>query len=132
MKSYPPFLRAISGTLLALLLVGCNVPERVAPVSFGERIAQAIDAGQVAARGPFTFVCGGDSADRLVAYYYDTTPPAMRAERGGTTVLLFETYSASGAHYVSGTTSFWEHQGEVTLAWGTDIPPTQVICKEPQ
>jgi membrane-bound inhibitor of C-type lysozyme len=123
----------IQGIVGALLVASCGgeVSTPVADTASPESLAaQEISSGQVQARGPFTFLCGDDPADVLTARYYNTTPGAMQVERGGTTVLLFETRSASGAHYVSGTTSFWEHQGEVTLEWGN--PPTQVICKASQ
>jgi membrane-bound inhibitor of C-type lysozyme len=124
------YVREITATMLALLLAGCggDVPEPVTETASAESLAaQAITAGQVQARGPSTFVCGGNPADQLTARYYNTTPAAMQVERDGTTVLLFQTISGSGAHYISGTTSFWEHQGEVALDWGN--PPVAVTCK---
>lgn len=129
-------IHGIAGATSVLLLAACGkgatpVAETNTEIASAETLAAAaISAGQVPARGPFTFICGDNPADLLTARYYNTTPAAMLAERGGTTVLLFETRSASGAHYLSGTTSFWEHQGEVSLDWGN--PPQQVICKAPQ
>jgi len=75
----------------------------------------------------FTFVCNDDPSDLLKVRYFSGEPSRMRAERQGEVVELTVAMSGSGARYVNGTTSYWEHQGEVTLEWGD--PPTTAICK---
>ncbi len=125
---------AVLAIALLLSLAGCGGDEGVAEAAAEnsqeqESVAAAIRSGRLTPLGPFFFNCSEDPGDRLVASFYATEPAAMVAEYRGEEALLFQTISGSGARYVSGSTSFWEHQGEVTLEWGD--PPATYICAAP-
>jgi len=85
----------------------------------------ACSSAPQAVRGPFLFDCGGPTGV-FVATYLDTKPPVMRLRRDREEVELTPQVSASGARYEGGGASFWEHQGEAEITWGTGKPMT---CK---
>ena len=76
-------------------------------------------------RGPFLFDCGGPTGV-FVASYLDSKPPVMRLRRDREEVELAVQPSGSGARYAGNGATFWEHQGEAEITWGTDKPMT---CK---
>ena len=49
----------------------------------------------------------------------DSKPPVMRLRRDREEVELSPQVSASGARYAGNGASFWEHQGEAEITWGT-------------
>ncbi len=71
----------------------------------------------VPSRGPFRFVCNNDPASVLVAQYFETDPPTARFTHDGRSVTAFIQRSGSGARYGAPSVSYWEHQGEASVAW---------------
>ena len=76
-------------------------------------------------RGPFLFDCG-QPGGVFAASYTNGKPPVLRLRRDREVVELAPQISASGARYAGNGASFWEHQGEAEITWGTDKPMT---CK---
>ena len=72
--------------------------------------------------GPVTYVCDGDSANRVTATYFATDPPTLVAEHGGSLSLMYRQPAASGTKYQGPGGSIWEHQGEAMINWGYDAP----------
>ena len=78
--------------------------------------------------GPVTFVCDGDPREEFVAWFFQTEPSTMIAERGGSVSLMYVQPSGSGARYQGRNESFWEHQGEASVTWGYGAP--EMRCKK--
>lgn len=91
--------------------------------AYVRRIAE-LQAGYrlVPGEGPFRFVCDGNPASEVVATFFQTTPPTLIAERGGSVSLMYLQRSGSGAKYQGRNESFWEHQGEASVTWGYGAP----------
>ena len=68
--------------------------------------------------GPVSFMCEGNSANEVVATFFQTQPPTLIAERGDSVSLMFLQPSGSGAKYQGRNETFWEHQGEALITWG--------------
>ena len=68
--------------------------------------------------GPVTWLCDGDSRNKVVVTFFKTEPATLIAERGDSTSLMTQQISASGSRYLGRNESFWEHQGEATIVWG--------------
>lgn len=98
--------------------------KRLLPVLSVLLLAACASSPQVA-RGPYLFDCGGPSGVFVVTYM-DSKPPVMRLRRDREEVELSPQVSASGARYAGNGASFWEHQGEAEITWGTEKPMT---CK---
>ena len=78
--------------------------------------------------GPFTYVCGGNRADVVVAMFFRTDPPTLIAERGDSVSLMYLQPSGSGAKYQGRNESLWEHDGEALVVWGYGAP--EMRCKK--
>jgi len=81
----------------------------------------------VPGKGPFRFVCDGNSANEVVATFFQTTPPTLIAERGDSVSLMVLQRSGSGAKYQGRNESFWEHQGEASITWGYGAPAMRCV-----
>jgi len=79
-------------------------------------------------RGPVFYQCGGQSANEVVATFFDTDPPTVMVERGDSSSLMFRQPSGSGAKYEGRNESFWEHHGEATVTWGYDGPELRCVA----
>ncbi len=74
----------------------------------------------VEGRGPVVFACGGDPRNEVVITFFATEPRTLVAERGDSVSLMFTDSAASGSRYLGPNESFWEHQGEAQIVWGTN------------
>jgi uncharacterized protein len=90
-----------------------------------QRIAEIqAQARLVDSRGPFTFQCTGSSgeSDSIIATFFETNPAVAILERGGRSVIAFQTLSASGARYEALDVLFWDKGGNAQATWlGTDL-----------
>jgi len=91
---------------------------------------QTPESGIRASPSAFTFVCSDDPSDLLVVRYNDGEPSTMLAQRQGEARELTIAPSGSGARYVSGSTSYWEHQGEVALEWGEPAVSARCVPRD--
>jgi uncharacterized protein len=80
-------------------------------------------------KGPFWFICDGDPRNEVVVTFFETDPPTLIAERGDQVSLMVQQPSGSGAKYQGRNETFWEHQGEATIAWGYEIPEMRCMRK---
>ena len=78
--------------------------------------------------GPVSFLCEDNSANEVVATFFQTEPPTLIAERGDSVSLMFLQPSGSGAKYQGRNETFWEHQGEAWITWGHGSPAMH--CKK--
>lgn len=78
-------------------------------------------------RGPFVFTCASEAAPTFAATFYATEPGTLILEHGQNAAELQQAPAASGSKYEGPDASFWEHQGEVRIRWGTGL--TELICK---
>lgn len=76
--------------------------------------------------GPYTYDCNGDNDGELVVSFFETDPPTLIAERGGSFSLMVLQPSASGSKYQGRNETFWEHHGEAMLTWGFEA--AQMKC----
>lgn len=68
------------------------------------------------------FVCEGSDKPLAVTYYNEIEPKAALIRLGQDQAIAFLAQAASGARYTREGVEFWEHQGEVTLAfYGTRL-----------
>ncbi|GAA0773905.1 DUF1311 domain-containing protein [Roseibium denhamense] len=76
---------------------------------------------------PVFYMCRGNPADEIVAYFYPTDPPAARLERGDTIEIAVEGITGSGARYEgSFGLVFWVKGNEVMVEWPQG---TEFTCK---
>ncbi len=73
------------------------------------------------------FVCEGSDKPLAVTYYNDIEPNAALIRLGQDQAIAFLAPAASGARYTREGVEFWEHQGEVTLAFYG----TRLSCRKP-
>ena len=73
------------------------------------------------------FVCEGSDKPLAVTYYNDIEPKAALIRLGQDQAIAFLAPAASGARYTREGVEFWEHQGEVTLAFYG----TRLSCRKP-
>lgn len=76
----------------------------------------------VSERGPVTYVCDGQSANQVIAVFFETDPPTLIAERGDQVSLMYLEPAAGGAKYQGRNEILWEHHGEAKITWGFDGP----------
>lgn len=81
----------------------------------------------VPGRGPFSYACNGNPANKVIATFFQTDPPTLVAEHGDSMSLMFQQPSGSGARYQGRNESFWEHHGEAAVVWGYGAPAMK--CK---
>lgn len=72
-----------------------------------------------------------DGSEIVTNFFNATEPPSLMAERGDETSLMTQQRAASGTHYVGRNESFWEHQGEATVAWGWQGPELHCVKAQP-
>lgn len=82
----------------------------------------------VPSTGPVTFACDGTPRTDVIATFFQTDPPTMIAVRGESDSLMVIQPSGSGARYQGPNESFWEHQGEASVAWGYGAP--EMRCRK--
>jgi uncharacterized protein len=80
-------------------------------------------------KGPFWFTCDDDPRNEVVVTFFETDPPTLIAERGDQLSFMVGQSSGSGAKYQGRNETFWEHQGEATIAWGYEIPEMRCMRK---
>lgn len=80
-----------------------------------------------AKRGPFEFTCASEAAPTFTATFYATEPGTLILEHSQNAAELQQAPAASGSKYEGPDASFWEHQGEVRIRWGTGL--AELICK---
>lgn len=74
------------------------------------------------AKGPYTFECGPDPADRVIVKYFHTEPSTARLEHGGQTLIAWSQPAASGAKFVGQNVTFWNKGTQAQLDWlGTQL-----------
>lgn len=78
--------------------------------------------------GPTRYTCDGRRADTVLAYWFDTDPPTLIAERGAETALMYRQPSASGSRYAGRNESLWEWHGEATIVWGYQAPEMRCVA----
>lgn len=78
--------------------------------------------------GPVRFQCGNPPETPLLVTFYESDTPTLVAKLKGETSLMYQQPAASGSKYQGRNESFWEHQGEVRVSWGYDIP--EFVCKK--
>ena len=76
--------------------------------------------------GPFAFRCAANHGVLKITYV-NVVPALAWVAVGGHTYALEQGLSGSGARYVAGGVSFWEHQGEAT--WQTTAKGPEITCK---
>jgi len=76
---------------------------------------------------PVVFVCDENVANEIIVTFFETDPRTMLAERGDSSSLMFAQPTGSGARYQGPNESFWEHQGEARITWGSAAP--EMHCK---
>ena len=74
-----------------------------------------------------SFVCEGSDKPLAVTYYNAFEPNAAVIRLGKDQAIAFLAPAASGARYTREGVEFWEHQGEVTLAFYG----TRLSCRKP-
>ncbi len=79
------------------------------------------------APAPVNFVCEGSDKPLAVTYYNEIEPKAALIRLGRDQAIAFLAPAASGARYTREGVEFWEHQGEVTLAFYG----TRLSCRKP-
>ena len=97
-------------------------PRRYVFDAYQERIAVlSVQAGEVTAPGPVSYDCTGGEFERLVASFYDTTPPVgvfTRTPGGDWPQYIATGWPDEGAiHYNIGGLDFVERDGQVDLNW---------------
>ena len=95
-------MKATAAVLGVLVLAAC-VPNEVPPPPDAKLVAAAGDRG-------FIYDCNDGTAIRAT---FGTDRVSL--EREGVAVELPQVVAASGAHYATDSTSFWEKGGEATL-----------------
>ncbi|RRU25749.1 MliC family protein [Stenotrophomonas sp. 278] len=73
------------------------------------------------------FVCEGSDKPLAVTFYNEIEPNAAVIRLGKDQAITFLAPAASGARYTREGVEFWEHQGEVTLAFYG----TRLSCRKP-
>jgi uncharacterized protein len=73
----------------------------------------------VPGQGPVTYACDGDRRNEVIVTFSPTDLPTLYVELGDSVSLMFLQPSASGTKYQGRNETFWEHQGEAKVAWGT-------------
>ena len=68
--------------------------------------------------GPVSFICDENPADEVVVTFFRTDPPTLIAEHGDSVSLMYLQPSGSGSKYQGRNASFWEHQGQASIALG--------------
>jgi uncharacterized protein len=129
-----PTLKAEQGRWIKALDECSKSADRRACVeeAFRRRIAEVQARYRlVPANGPVVYVCNGEPRNEISATFFLTDPPTLLAQRGGTVAVMYQEPSASGARYVGRNESFWEHQGEASIQWGT-AAPTMRCFRKPQ
>ena len=109
-----------------------NDPRECAESAYWLRIAKLQARYRlVPANGPFWYFCNDDPRDEVVVTFFQTNPPTLIAERSDQVSLMYLQKSGSGSKYQGQNESFWEHQGEVTIAWGYDSPEMRCSKRPP-
>lgn len=86
-----------------------------------------IQSGRIAAPTPSAYRCKGHEDQPVLAAFYPTTDPsAVMLTWRERRALAFVAPSGSGARYAGEGVEFWEHQGEIRVAWGEDVVLTCV------
>jgi uncharacterized protein len=96
--------------------------------AYRNRIAE-LQARYVLIKGhaPVFYTCDNETADRIVATFFDTDPQSVRLERGDTTEIALQALSASGARYEGDFgLEFWIKGDEAMVTWPQG---TQFNCK---
>ncbi|ESQ13308.1 MAG: DUF1311 domain-containing protein [Thiohalocapsa sp. PB-PSB1] len=73
----------------------------------------------VPSTGPVFYACDNHPANAIVVTFFASQPPVLIAERGDQSSLMYRQPSASGAKYQGRNESFWEHQGQAMVTWGS-------------
>lgn len=95
--------------------------------AYGIRALQLQSAYKVAkTTGPVNYSCRDGS--KISATFFETTPPSMVAVRNKEHVLLRGEPSASGISYGNRGEQFKEHQGKITIKWGSNAK--DLSCKK--
>lgn len=81
----------------------------------------------VTGTGPIRFVCDGDPRNEVVVTFVPTDPRTLIAERGDQVSLMYVQPSGSGTTYQGRNETFWEHQGEASIAWGHEAPTMRCV-----
>ncbi|MGD8251292.1 MAG: MliC family protein [Desulfobacterales bacterium] len=96
-----------------------EAPRQCVESSYRYRIAELQARYRlVDGNGPITYSCDGDSRNEVVAFFFETDPPTLIAERGDQVSLMFMEKSASGSRYQGRNESLWEHGREAAIVWG--------------
>jgi len=79
--------------------------------------------------GTGRFACDSAGKDVVTVTYFSTALPmdVAIASRDGSTVLLFQASSASGARYVGPGVQVWAHQGDARVRWG--LSADDISCR---
>lgn len=72
----------------------------------------------VPSKGPFKWQCDDNAATEYTVTFFETDPATLIADRGDETSLMYQQPSGSGTRYAGRDTTYWEHHGEATIAWG--------------
>ena len=72
--------------------------------------------------GPTRYACDGRPENGVLAYWFDTDPPTLIAQRGSEVALMYQQPAASGSRYAGRNESLWEWHGEATIVWGYQAP----------
>jgi uncharacterized protein len=98
---------------------------RIASIRAASASARAANP-QGTSLGPFAFQCAGNHGVLKITYV-NVVPALAWVAVGRHTYALEQGMSGSGARYVAGGVSFWEHQGEAT--WQTTAKGPETTCK---
>lgn len=70
--------------------------------------------------GAVLYVCDGDRSNEVMAWFFETEPRTLVAERGDASSVMFAVASGSGARFIGRDASLWEHPGETAIQWGSN------------
>ena len=71
----------------------------------------------VPSKGPVFFACEGNSANEVVATFFESELPAARLERGDRTATAWLVPTGSGSKYEGQNVEFWTKGDEATVTW---------------
>ena len=73
------------------------------------------------------YECNGESANEVIATFFQTDPPSLVAERGDSVSLMYLQPSGSGSKYQGRNETLWEHHGDALVIWGADAPEMRCL-----
>lgn len=80
----------------------------------------------VSFNGPIRFACNGDTRHELIAYFFDTQPASLIAERGDQQSFMLQQFKAGGQTFVGRNEQMLLRGEKALVRWGYEAP--EVSC----